>query len=79
MSDIVAELTWRGLIHQTTDDANLQKWLAESSRTLYVGFDPTAESLHVGAEDFMAKPFSRTRLLASISRLLGPAVKLAAD
>lgn len=38
-----------------------------------------AESLHVGAEDFMAKPFSRTRLLASISRLLGPAVKLAAD
>ena len=38
-----------------------------------------AESLHVGAEDFMAKPFSRARLLASISRLLGPAVKLAAD
>jgi CheY-like chemotaxis protein len=38
-----------------------------------------AESLHVGAEDFMAKPFSRTRLLASIGRLLGPAVKLAAD
>lgn len=38
-----------------------------------------AESLHVGAEDFMAKPFSRTRLLASISRLLGAAVKLAAD
>src|SRR5690348_3555353 len=37
-----------------------------------------AESLHVGAEDFMAKPFSRTRLLASIRRLLGPAVKLAA-
>lgn len=35
-----------------------------------------AESLHVGAEDFMAKPFSRTRLLASIRRLLGPAVKL---
>lgn len=37
-----------------------------------------AESLHVGAEDIMAKPFSRTRLLASISRLLGPWVKLAA-
>lgn len=36
-----------------------------------------AESLHVGAEDIMAKPFSRTRLLASIRRLLGPAVKLA--
>lgn len=38
-----------------------------------------AESLHVGAEDIMAKPFSRTRLLASIRRLLGPAVKLAAE
>ena len=48
MSDIYAELVWRGLIHQSTDDANLQKWLAEKPRTLYVGFDPTADSLHVG-------------------------------
>ena len=46
MPDIFAELTWRELIHQTTDD--LSRWLAERPRTLYAGFDPTADSLHVG-------------------------------
>ena len=48
MSDIFAELTWRGLVHQTTDDENLPAWLAGENRTLYAGFDPTADSLHVG-------------------------------
>jgi tyrosyl-tRNA synthetase len=47
--DIFAELSWRGLIHQTTDDAGLPGWLMARSRTLYVGFDPTADSLHVGS------------------------------
>src|ERR1700692_1256010 len=46
--DIFSELTWRGLIHQTTDDQKLPAWLAERGRTLYAGFDPTADSLHVG-------------------------------
>ncbi|MCC7474616.1 MAG: tyrosine--tRNA ligase [Pirellulales bacterium] len=45
---LLEELRWRGLIHQTTDDANLAAWLAERPRTLYAGFDPTAPSLHVG-------------------------------
>jgi tyrosyl-tRNA synthetase len=36
------------MIHQTTDDANLPAWLMEKPRTVYVGFDPTADSLHVG-------------------------------
>ncbi|MCX7426453.1 MAG: tyrosine--tRNA ligase [Planctomycetia bacterium] len=48
MSDIVAELAWRTLINQTTDDAGLSAWLAERPRTVYAGFDPTADSLHVG-------------------------------
>ncbi|HEY2893601.1 MAG TPA: tyrosine--tRNA ligase, partial [Pirellulales bacterium] len=48
MKDIFAELEWRGLIHQTTD-TGLQAWLNEASRTLYAGFDPTADSLHVGS------------------------------
>lgn len=48
MTDIFAELTWRGLIHQTTDHEKLPGWLGEQSRTLYAGFDPTADSLHVG-------------------------------
>jgi tyrosyl-tRNA synthetase len=48
MSDIIAELRWRELIHQTTDSANLQDWFREKPRTVYVGFDPTADSMHVG-------------------------------
>jgi tyrosyl-tRNA synthetase len=48
MTDIFAELSWRELINQTTDDANLPRWLGKKPRTLYVGFDPTADSLHVG-------------------------------
>jgi tyrosyl-tRNA synthetase len=42
------ELRWRGLIHQTTDDAALPGWLDGQRRTVYVGFDPTGDSLHVG-------------------------------
>jgi tyrosyl-tRNA synthetase len=48
MQDIFAELSWRGLIHQTTDEAQLRAWLAGGQRVLYAGFDPTADSLHVG-------------------------------
>jgi tyrosyl-tRNA synthetase len=48
MQDIFGELRWRGLIHQTTDDAGLTAWLLEKPRTVYAGFDPTADSLHVG-------------------------------
>jgi tyrosyl-tRNA synthetase len=48
MNDIFAELKWRGLIHQTTDDERLPDWLKEKKRTVYAGFDPTADSLHVG-------------------------------
>jgi tyrosyl-tRNA synthetase len=46
---LLADLQWRGLIHQTTDDATLGAWLDEKPRTVYVGFDPTADSLHVGS------------------------------
>jgi len=49
VKDIIADLRWRGLIHQTTDDAHLGEWLTAASRTLYAGFDPTADSLHVGS------------------------------
>ena len=48
MQDLFAELKWRGLINQTTDDENLGKWLMDKPRTVYVGFDPTGDSLHVG-------------------------------
>jgi len=46
--DVLHELRWRGLIQQTSDDAGLPAWLAASPRVVYAGFDPTADSLHVG-------------------------------
>ncbi|MGL4233014.1 MAG: tyrosine--tRNA ligase [Casimicrobium sp.] len=46
-SNILDELTWRGLINQSTDEAELRTHLSQP-RTLYCGFDPSASSLHVG-------------------------------
>ena len=43
------DLTWRGLIHQTTAPDQMGAWLASGSRCVYAGFDPTADSLHVGS------------------------------
>jgi len=44
---ILEELTWRGLVADCTDTAELTKKIAAPT-TLYCGFDPTADSLHVG-------------------------------
>ena len=46
--NIYTELDRRSLIYQTTDSDNLPTWLMEKPRTVYAGFDPTADSLHVG-------------------------------
>jgi tyrosyl-tRNA synthetase len=46
---LLDDLRWRGLVHQTTDDTGLSAWLEHGSRTVYAGFDPTADSLHVGS------------------------------
>lgn len=46
--NILDELQWRGLFADCTDVAELTKRLAASPITLYAGFDPTADSLHVG-------------------------------
>lgn len=48
VADVLADLEWRGLIAQTTDRDALAKGLAGGPLTLYCGFDPTGESLHVG-------------------------------
>ncbi len=45
---IYDELEWRGLIADCTDTIELKKRLAAGPITLYCGFDPTADSLHVG-------------------------------
>src|ERR1051325_7303346 len=46
--DIIAELQWRGLLADCTDLEALSKRLAGGPTTLYCGFDPTSDSLHVG-------------------------------
>lgn len=48
MVDILQDLQARGLVQQTTDEAGLKKHLEENQVTLYCGFDPTADSLHIG-------------------------------
>lgn len=46
--NIFEELQWRGLLADCTDAVELPKRLASAPVTLYCGFDPTADSLHVG-------------------------------
>jgi tyrosyl-tRNA synthetase len=42
------ELHWRGLVAISTDEAELSKQLNSGKLTYYIGFDPTAPSLHLG-------------------------------
>ncbi|MEV5537937.1 tyrosine--tRNA ligase [Saccharopolyspora shandongensis] len=46
--NILDELTWRGLIAQSTDLDSLRGELDQGPLTLYAGFDPTGPSLHAG-------------------------------
>ena len=46
------ELVARGLIAQVTNEEEIKKLINEGKATFYIGFDPTADSLHVG--HFMA-------------------------
>ncbi|RKR19740.1 tyrosine--tRNA ligase [Arthrobacter oryzae] len=47
-ANVWQELKWRGLVHVSTDEAELEKLLAGEPVTYYCGFDPTAPSLHLG-------------------------------
>ena len=49
---IYEELVARGLIAQVTDEAEIRELINAGKATFYIGFDPTADSLHVG--HFMA-------------------------
>lgn len=46
---LLEDLTWRGLVSDCTHPEELAKRLSSGSLTLYCGFDPTADSLHVGS------------------------------
>jgi tyrosyl-tRNA synthetase len=47
-SPLLEELRWRGFLDAVTAD-DLDSYLNEARRTIYVGFDPTADSLHLGS------------------------------
>ena len=49
---IFEELQARGLLAQLTDEAEIRELVNDGKATFYIGFDPTADSLHVG--HFMA-------------------------
>ncbi|MBB5887916.1 tyrosine--tRNA ligase [Lactovum miscens] len=46
--EVFEELKARGLVNQTTDETELRKALNEGMVSYYIGFDPTADSLHLG-------------------------------
>ena len=47
--NIYEELEWRGLVADCTDKPELLKRLSAGPMVLYAGFDPTADSLHIGS------------------------------
>ncbi len=47
--DFIEEMRWRGLVMQMSDEAGLLDYLGSGPKTLYCGFDPTADSLHIGS------------------------------
>ena len=48
MQNVFDTLKERGLIAQTTHEDEIRKMLGEKKITFYIGFDPTADSLHIG-------------------------------
>ncbi|NGO50972.1 tyrosine--tRNA ligase [Allomesorhizobium camelthorni] len=48
-SDFLRTMSERGFIHQTSDDAGLDRLFATETVTAYIGFDATARSLHAGS------------------------------
>ena len=46
---LLEDLAWRGLVSDCTHPEELGRRLAAGPVTLYCGFDPTADSLHVGS------------------------------
>jgi tyrosyl-tRNA synthetase len=49
VNPLLEDLKARGLVAQCTADEELAEHLSSGARTLYCGFDPTADSLHIGS------------------------------
>ena len=79
VTDALAEFSWRGLIAQSTDVDALAAQLASGPTSVYIGFDPTASSLHIG---HLLQAFSLRRLQLAGHRpvpLVGGATGLIGD
>jgi tyrosyl-tRNA synthetase len=48
VKNIYEELTWRGLFYQQSNPEGIEKLLSSGTQNIYAGFDPTAESFHIG-------------------------------
>ncbi len=46
--NIFDDLKWRGLVNQVSDEEKVREYLSTPGRSMYCGFDPTADSLHIG-------------------------------
>ena len=60
------ELKARGLIAQVTNEEEISKMINEGKAVFYIGFDPTADSLHVG--HFMALCLMKRLQTANLDR-----------
>ncbi|MDJ0830014.1 MAG: tyrosine--tRNA ligase [Desulfobacterales bacterium] len=49
MTDVIQILSERGFIENRTHEEEMDRYLAQGSITCYIGFDPTAASLHIGS------------------------------
>ena len=49
MANVIDELKERGFVEQTTHDQELRDYIDQGNTTCYIGFDPTASSLHIGS------------------------------
>ena len=49
MPNVIDELKERGFVEQTTHDQELSDYIDQGNITCYIGFDPTASSLHIGS------------------------------
>ena len=63
MANLIDVLKERGFIEKTTHEQELKDYLEAERATCYIGFDPTASSLHVGSlgPDYVAGPHAKTR------------------
>ena len=47
MSKFILELQWRNMLHDLTP--GIEEFISKNSKSAYIGFDPTSDSLHIGS------------------------------